>query len=110
MSFLFTAYIPKKKTIASRGSLFCMQQYKVFSTNYKLKTILLPLQADGKPMRQGEPVDDSGIGSGTAGNDEVNSHDVQRPQIDMKMRGQPRADAEKDGMHEVNRIGVIAEH
>lgn len=61
-------------------------------------------------MRQGEPVDDSGIGSGTAGNDEVNSHDVQRPQIDMKMRGQPCADAEKNGMNEINRVGVIAKH
>ena len=61
-------------------------------------------------MRQGEMVDDGSVGGGTTGDDKINSHDIQRTQVDMKMRGQPRADAEKDGMHEVNRIGVIAEH
>lgn len=61
-------------------------------------------------MRQGKMVDDSSIGSGTAGDDKIDGRDIQRPQIDVKMRGQSRADAEKDRMNEVNRIGVIAKH
>ena len=53
-------------------------------------------------------VDDRRIGSSTAGDDEINGHDICGPQIDMKMSGQPRAGAEKDGMNEVDGIGVIA--
>ena len=53
-------------------------------------------------------VDDRRIGSSTAGDDEINGHDICGPQIDMKMSGQPRAGTEKDGMNEVDGIGVIA--
>ncbi len=70
---------------------------------------LFSFDADAQPPRQCSFGDDDGKGDGQESYDAVDGHDVQTAQENMKVRCQMGEQCQKQGMDQIDGIGVIAQ-